>query len=106
MALEEADARSASARDLTPSMKRRVMMNAAGSMIRIPSHQSGVVGTRSRAAVNQSRAVVVQWVKAKLPHPLHAVGIHAQSERAILADKIPWGRDELTVSVLEPKARF
>jgi hypothetical protein len=44
---QRADARSASARSLTPSRQRRVMMNAAGSMIRMAIHHSSVFRKRS-----------------------------------------------------------
>lgn len=40
-------ARRASARSLTPSSMRRVMTNAAGSMMRMPSHATAVFGTCS-----------------------------------------------------------
>jgi hypothetical protein len=58
------------------------MMNAAGSIVGIPSHQSGVLGVRSVPA-QPVGMLIVEWIEAELPHPLHAVSVDAQSERAI-----------------------
>ena len=57
-------------------------MNDAGSMMRMPSHQRSVFGTRSRASGNESRVLLVEWIQTELPYPLEAAILVAQRERA------------------------
>ena len=58
------------------------MMNDAGSMMRMPSHQSECVRYTLRAARNESCALLVKWIQTELPHPLEAASLVAQRERA------------------------
>ncbi len=55
------------------------MTNAAGSMTRMKSHPLAVFETRSVPRY-QSRTVLVEWVEARLPHPLQAM--RGSSEQA------------------------